>query len=1023
MSGKNTIITSTHTGDNTTRLTYPTVGEALHIARQLAHYSPLNVDTTLTDEMLEDHSNDTWFDALGIQTMKDYRPEDVWARKKGTDMSLRIPMGLKVDSVTYKPTGELVYVNLADTSSGDPDASGPHGVCSGTTGSGKSVFINSLFMSLCYYYSPELINFILIDFKGGLTFLGAEKLPHVVGNISNLAASADEMDRLEDILLGELVKRETILGNAGVGNVKDYRERRVGNEATMPPLPYLIILGDEYGQLKDSTNSHLKKVLGKIGREGRALGMFTFSASQSLNSSVLGEDLWGQHTWAISLKVGNTADSMAMLDTTQAVNLPQRGYGIVKHVQNSMAVTEFVKTFFSEQRFVEPDEQEKTTYVVAPDGTPIVTWFNIDAQVDESETEDSSLPEEKSASTPQPGEKMNELLKRRLSEVDPKDYQVRAMWQQSLNVPFTLNQIGVVEGEDGMPGASVGVIDAPKEHQLNNLLLQFGGATPHYYIVGNPGSGKTTGLISTIAMLDVTMQDKAHAFVINYDDPGSPLSMVADFPSVVGYASKRNKDMMERVIGEIMSVLDSRISTIGAVPGIESLSDYYDKRPVDTDRYRTLIVCFDGMGELAKSEEGMDLFSPGLARNMRHLLEQGPSVGIHVVATSKPGELSAPLFRNMVTSPSLICLEGSTEVEGVTQHMREGLRKMPVGRPGRCVLQDGNSYSFGRFATPWADTSPIPPARVKDGVKFYSPTFDFKPAISQLAGFLQNMDVPRIEPVQPVLATINYRVMSNLISGLNSEKPVMGVGFSTETTRLIALPETSPHFMCGGEQQSGKTMMVRTILGNILSQYSPEEAQVFLIDPKMGLLGERDLLRQYGFIPEGGYATTPEQTETLLKRFNALVETRKPGNPDSLTAHDIATHSWWEGPELFLIIDDMMLVHPQNSFGMEGSPWGVLANLLKSDIGYGMHVMVTCSAGELADKIIAGNPGTLGEALTSKNSPVLLLSGVADRQKIISGVGFEKMRPGKGKLVLPQSEELFIVQTPFSEPWVTPEGE
>ena len=480
---------------------------------------------------------------------------------------------------------------------------------------------------------------------------------------------------------------------------------------------------------------------------------------------------------------------------------------------------------------------------------------------------------------------------------------------------------------------------------------------------------------------------------------------------------------MERVIGEIMSVLDSRISTIGAVPGIESLSDYYDKRPVDTDRYRTLIVCFDGMGELAKSEEGMDLFSPGLARNMRHLLEQGPSVGIHVVATSKPGELSAPLFRNMVTSPSLICLEGSTEVEGVTQRMREGLRKMPVGRPGRCVLQDGNSYSFGRFATPWADTSPIPPARVKDGVKFYSPTFDFKPAISQLAGFLQNMDVPRIEPVQPVPATINYRVMSNLISGLNSEKPVMGVGFSTETTRLIALPETSPHFMCGGEQQSGKTMMVRTMLGNILSQYSPEEAQVFLIDPKMGLLGERDLLRQYGFIPEGGYATTPEQTETLLKRFNALVETRKPGNPDSLTAHDIATHSWWEGPELFLIIDDMMLVHPQNSFGMEGSPWGVLANLLKSDIGYGMHVMVTCSAGELADKIIAGNPGTLGEALTSKNSPVLLLSGVTDRQKIISGVGFEKMRPGKGKFVLPQSEELFIVQTPFSEPWTAPTNE
>ena len=114
-------------------------------------------------------------------------------------------------------------------------------------------------------------------------------------------------------------------------------------------------------------------MLGRIGREGRALGMFTFSASQALNSSVLGEDLWGQRTWAISLNVEDTADSMAILNTTQAVNLPKPGYGIMKHRQNGMSVTEFVKTFFSEQRFVEPDEQEKTTYVVTPDGTPIVT--------------------------------------------------------------------------------------------------------------------------------------------------------------------------------------------------------------------------------------------------------------------------------------------------------------------------------------------------------------------------------------------------------------------------------------------------------------------------------------------------------------------------------------------------------------------------------------------------------------------------------------------------------------------------
>ena len=64
---------------------------------------------------------------------------------------------------------------------------GPHGLCIGATGSGKSELLRTLVLGLALTHSPSALNLVLVDFKGGATFLGLSELPHTAAVITNLA--------------------------------------------------------------------------------------------------------------------------------------------------------------------------------------------------------------------------------------------------------------------------------------------------------------------------------------------------------------------------------------------------------------------------------------------------------------------------------------------------------------------------------------------------------------------------------------------------------------------------------------------------------------------------------------------------------------------------------------------------------------------------------------------------------------------------------------------------------------------
>ena len=115
---------------------------------------------------------------------------------------------------------------------------GPHGLCIGATGSGKSELLRTIVLGMMAHNSPEALNLLLVDFKGGATFLDLARAPHVAAVITNLSDEAPLVARMRDALAGEMDRRQRILRAARCVSVAAYeRARRAGDESWLRCRP------------------------------------------------------------------------------------------------------------------------------------------------------------------------------------------------------------------------------------------------------------------------------------------------------------------------------------------------------------------------------------------------------------------------------------------------------------------------------------------------------------------------------------------------------------------------------------------------------------------------------------------------------------------------------------------------------------------------------------------------------------------------------------------------------------------
>jgi DNA segregation ATPase FtsK/SpoIIIE, S-DNA-T family len=177
----------------------------------------------------------------------------------------------------------------------------------GATGSGKSVLLRTIVAGLAVTHPPELLGFVLVDFKGGAAFADLAGLPQVAGMITNLASDLLLVDRVRAALEGEQLRRQRLLREAGnLADIRAYHAARAA-DPTMAPLPHLLVVVDEFGELLAARPDFLDLFVA-IGRVGRSLGIHLLLASQRLDEGRI-RGLDGHLRYRVCLRTFGPAES------------------------------------------------------------------------------------------------------------------------------------------------------------------------------------------------------------------------------------------------------------------------------------------------------------------------------------------------------------------------------------------------------------------------------------------------------------------------------------------------------------------------------------------------------------------------------------------------------------------------------------------------------------------------------------------------------------------------------------------
>ena len=516
-----------------------TLAQAEALARQLA---PLRLSAGGGDEPLLSALDFT--DLLGIEDAAEIYAPNLWQRGSASPHDrLRVPIGVGED-------GEPVVLDLKEAALG---GMGPHGLCIGATGSGKSELLRSLVSALAAdAFAASRSNFILADFKGGATFAGLAALPHVAAVITNLADDLTLVDRMRDALTGELNRRQELLKRAGnVKNVHDYEKARAGT-ADLVPLPSLLVVVDEFSELLTARPEFIEMFL-QIGRIGRSLGVHLLLASQRLEEGRLrGLDTF--LSYRLGLKTFSAAESRAVLGVSDAHNLPSvPGSGYLKFDTESM--TRFKAAYVSgpyakAKALVVPATRSalhrRPVWFTALHQAPVVALRA--GMTDPLELSDSTSATASAtataAATPaedqKPSTTVLDVIVDRLTGFGPAAHQV---WLPPLAEPPTLDELlpGIkVTAERGLSATRwkgtgqlrvpVGIVDRPAHQRQDPHVLDLSGAGGHVLVAGGPRSGKSTALRTLMFALAVTHTPAEARFLV-VDLGGGTLAPLAEDPA------------------------------------------------------------------------------------------------------------------------------------------------------------------------------------------------------------------------------------------------------------------------------------------------------------------------------------------------------------------------------------------------------------------------------------------------------------------------------------------------------------
>ncbi|MGV8967384.1 MAG: FtsK/SpoIIIE domain-containing protein [Cellulomonas sp.] len=636
---------------------------------------------------------------------------------------------------------------------------GPHALVGGTTGAGKSEFLQSWVLGMAAAHSPDRVTFLFVDYKGGAAFADCVQLPHTVGLVTDL--SPHLVRRALTSLRAELRYREHLLNRK---KAKDLASLEKTGDPDAPPS--LVIVVDEFAALVKEVPEFVDGVV-DVAQRGRSLGMHLILATQR-PAGVIKDNLRANTNLRIALRMADEGDSSDILGVPMAAHfdpgIPGRGAAKT----GPGRITPFQSAYAGGRTSARPPKPRiDISEMVFGTG---VTWEVPEPPADPTEVEAATDiarmvvtigQAARSARIPSP----------------------RKPWLAELAETYDLALLG--QRTDTQ--LALGVVDDPA-HQEQRTTFFLPDVDGHLAVFGGGGSGKTVVLRALAAAAGITPRG-GPVHVYGLDFAGGGLSMLEDLPHVGAIIEGDDSERVGRLLRWLRVLVDERGGRYSALRA-GTLAEY---RELAADPHEPrILLLVDGFGTFRTEYEAVtgraDLYTL-----FQQLLVDGRAVGVHLaVSADRPGAMptsvAASIQRKIVLRQAD---DGAYLVLGVPKDVLS-----PASPPGRAVeSRDGLEM---QIAVLGGSRNVAEQAR----------------AVTRLAQSFPEGEWRRAAPVRRLPEIVPLGGLPTDVNGL----PVLGI--ADDTLEPMGFDPVGTFLICG-PPSSGRTNALEAVVSSI-ARWRPE---------------------------------------------------------------------------------------------------------------------------------------------------------------------------------------------------------
>lgn len=936
-----------------------TVDEAERVAVALARFRPGGeVGATGKGVAL----TRTLLDAVGVEDARVLDTERLWAScwEPGPKF-WRFPIGVDDE-------GNLVEMDLKQSADFGWNL---NGVIIGHIGSGKSTAVATMVESQVLTHSPEVLVCGLFDLKAKSIAQKLEKSPNMLAAVSNLAEETHLIRRMQLALEGLFERRKAACTAAGCVDLNEYNAK-IAAGADLPRMPALVVIVDEFNEM--ATGDPFFDWAEHLVRQGRGYHMALVLSGQVYDKNKLRKlhELWG---WRIALRTGTSETSRDVIGDSCAAHLPSSGAEGTGYLRVGADPLRKFRFFNALDAYVPPAPVDERQVVSSGDWFEPREFTAAPAEDVDGRMAPPPLPAPARVAVAEPARGVGELPP---SEAETVFAAVAAkcarplvdFWLPPLEDGLDADELVRLlrgrpwhegYGDNGGLVLPVGQEDRPYDCTQPVLTLDI--ANQHAAVVGGKQSGVSTALMTAVlgaALLYDTRRVQFYCVA-----GGGPVLMnLRHLPHVMGIAEVVDTESVWRVLESVVEIVDFRAKKFVELE--ITAEEFFARRAADPGCLPEIpggqiVLVLDGFASLkAKlADPRDDRFVPTVMR----IATDGLSVGVHLLVSNDGWghEFTVGLQDKIAARLELRLADAS-----LSKVDRQVNKALPRKAPGWGLSAEAN----------WVRTG-LPGLTGSDGVRV-SDARGLAAAMGELAGVRRSSTMAQL-PELVRLEVLQKQAPGALAIALR-ERDLQPQVWDFRRT---------PHLAVIGMKESGRTTALRSVCRAVMDVFSPEQAELHVIDPGQQLLGTTDDAYTKS------YSLTASAAKEAMAELAGRLQQRKP--PKDATPMDALTKRFWSGPEVFVVVDNSELL-PHNSpdypFGPTIPGRDTLASLAGMGAQLGLHIVYSAHLDLSYPMASLQNP--LWRAVRNMYCPTLILNGDRGLGPVAgNGVRAAAQRPGR----------------------------